>query len=68
MGSTAVAEQRIIELLDNTARKQSLASIEGMIARTEKAVRSEIATWPEGTYSTEVQTDDDGPRWGAPYM
>jgi N-methylhydantoinase B len=31
-----------------------------MIERTEKAVRTKISQWPEGTYYTEVQTDDDG--------
>ncbi len=48
MGSTAVAEQRMIELLDKYGKDTVLASVEEMIERTEKAVRAEIAKWPEG--------------------
>ena len=33
---------------------------------TEKAVRNEIATWPEGTYHAEATTDDDGSTIGVP--
>ncbi len=60
MGSTAVAERRMVELLDKYGKETVLACIEEMIQRTEKAVRAEIAKWPEGTYSTEIVTDDDG--------
>lgn len=60
LGSTAVAEQRMIELLDKYGKPTVLASVEEMIERTERAVRAEIAKWPEGTWSVEVATDDDG--------
>ena len=66
MGSTTVAEQRMIELLDKYGKATVLSNIEEMIARTEKAVRSEIAAWPEGTYATDVKTDDDGSTMGLP--
>jgi N-methylhydantoinase B len=66
MGSTTVAEQRMIELLDKYGKETVLASIEEMIERTEKAVRAIISAWPEGTYSTEVRTDDDGSTMGRP--
>lgn len=66
MGSTGVAEQRMIELLDKYGKETVLASLEEMIARTERAVRAEIARWPEGTYSAEVSTDDDGMTMGVP--
>ncbi len=66
MGSTTVAEQRMIELLDKYGKQTVLSIIEEMIERTEKAVRSEITTWPEGTYSAEVKTDDDGSTMGRP--
>ena len=65
-GSTSVAEQRMIELLDKYGKGVVLASIDEMINRTEKAVRAEIAEWPEGTYATEVKTDDDGSTMDAP--
>ena len=60
MGSTAVAEQRMAELLDKYGKDTVLASVTEMIDRTEKAVRAEIAKWPEGQWSAEVATDDDG--------
>ncbi len=60
MGSTSVAEKRLVELLDKYGKDVVYASIEEMINRTEKAVRAEIAKWPEGTYYSEARTDDDG--------
>ena len=60
MGSTAVAERRMIELLHRYGKETVYASVEEMIERTEKAVRIKISEWPEGTYYSEVQTDDDG--------
>lgn len=59
-GSTMVAEQRMIELLDKYGKETVLAGIEEMIQRTERAVRAEIAGWPEGIYTAEASTDDDG--------
>ena len=66
MGSTSVAEQRMVELLDKYGKETVLVSIGEMINRTEKAVRAEITKWPEGTYSAEVKTDDDGSTMGIP--
>ena len=66
MGSTTVAEQRVIELLDKYGKETVLSSVDEMIDRTEKAVRAEIATWPEGTWYAEAQTDDDGLTMGRP--
>ncbi len=66
MGSTSVAEQRMVELLDRYGKKTVYASIEEMIERTEKAVRAKISKWPEGTYYAEVKTDDDGATMGVP--
>ena len=37
-----------------------LGAIHEMFARTERAVRAEIAAMPDGTYSGESSTDDDG--------
>jgi N-methylhydantoinase B len=57
---TRVAEQRITALLDKYGRKVVLASVEEMMNRTEKAVRTELAKWPDGTYYGEATLDDDG--------
>jgi N-methylhydantoinase B len=66
MGSTSLAEQRMIELLDKYGKDTVFASIEEMIQRTEKTVRAEIAKWPEGTFNAEAKTDDDGSTMGVP--
>jgi N-methylhydantoinase B len=65
-GSIAVAERRLIELLDKYGKDTVLAVVDEMIERTEKAVRAEIAKWPEGTWYAEVQTDDDGSTMDRP--
>jgi N-methylhydantoinase B len=60
LGSTAIAEQRMIELLDKYGKPTVLACVEEMIDRAEKAVRAKIAEWPEGQWAADVATDDDG--------
>ena len=60
IGSTAVAEQRMISLIRRYGRDVVINSLDEMIVRTEAAVRSEISTWPDGTYDAFAQTDDDG--------
>jgi N-methylhydantoinase B len=57
---TKVAEQRVIALLEKYGREVVLASVEEMMNRTEKAVRAELAKWPDGTYYGEAALDDDG--------
>ncbi len=66
MGSTILAEKRLIELLDRYGHETVSASIEEMINRTEKAVRAEIAKWTNGTYYSTAQMDDDGAELGVP--
>ena len=66
IGSTALAERRAIELLDTYGKETLFACIDEMIKRSEKAVRGEIAKWPDGTYRAEAQTDDDGRELGKP--
>ncbi len=56
---TKVAEQKITALLDKYGREVVLGSVEEVIKRTEKAVRDEIASWPDGTYYGEAALDDD---------
>ena len=66
MGSTAVAERRMVELLDRYGKETVYDCIEAMINRTETAVRKEMRKWPEGTWEAVVQSDDDGKNLGVP--
>lgn len=60
VGSTAIAEQRMISLIERYGKEVVTDSVEEMIRRTEAAVRDEISKWPDGSYYAEVRTDDDG--------
>lgn len=60
IATTKFAEDRIVSLLDQYGRDEVMAVIDEMINRTEKAVRAEIAAMPDGVYSAEAATDDDG--------
>jgi N-methylhydantoinase B len=66
MGATAVAEQRMIELLDRYGKETVYDCLEAMIKRTETAVREQIRKWPEGTWEASVESDDDGKTLGVP--
>ena len=60
IAATKVCEQRLTALLDKYGRDTVVASCGEMIARTEGAVREEIRKIPDGTYTGESATDDDG--------
>jgi N-methylhydantoinase B len=60
IATTAFGEERVRELLEAYGREVVLATCEQMIQRTERAVRAEIEAIPDGTYSGEAATDDDG--------
>jgi N-methylhydantoinase B len=66
IGSTSLAERRLIELLDKYGKKTVFACIDEMIRRTEKAVRAEVTKWPDGTYYSEAKMDDDGKELDVP--
>jgi len=66
IGSTAVAERRLLELLGRYGKETVLDSIQEMMERTERAVRAEISKWPDGDYYAEAKTDDDGANIGVP--
>jgi len=66
MGSTSVAERRMIELLDRYGKETVFDCVDAMIERTETAVRNEIRKWPEGTWEATVESDDDGKILGIP--
>lgn len=54
------AENRIVELLKRYGRDTVIDAIHQMMDRTEKAVRAEISAMPDGVYTGESSTDDDG--------
>ena len=60
LATTKFAEKRIGEMLARYGKETVLGVIHQMFDRTERAVRAEIASIPEGTYSGEAATDDDG--------
>ena len=60
IASTKRAEERMTALLDKYGRDTVLACVAQMMNRTEAAVREEIRGMPDGTYSGEAATDDDG--------
>jgi N-methylhydantoinase B len=60
MAALKVAENRIVALLDKYGRDTIVESVEEMLERTERSVRAQIAAIPDGVYSGESATDDDG--------
>jgi N-methylhydantoinase B len=60
IAATKKAEDRITELLEKYGRETLLTCVTEMIARTETAVRADIARIPDGVYYGEAATDDDG--------
>jgi len=60
IASTKTCEDRILGLVKKYGEDTVLACVKEMKNRMEKAVRSEIAKIPDGTYSGEAATDDDG--------
>src|SRR5262249_30149135 len=60
IATTRFAEQRTLELVRRYGSDVILRCVEQMIQRTERAVRAEIRSIPDGIYSGEAATDDDG--------
>ena len=60
IAATKLAENRVHDLLERYGKDTVESSIEEMIQRTERAVRAEIHAIPDGTYTGEAATDDDG--------
>jgi N-methylhydantoinase B len=60
VATTRFAETRMHQVLDRYGKETVMACIQEMLNRTEKAVRAEIAAIPDGTYTGEAATDDDG--------
>ena len=66
IAATKLAEDRAIALLDKYGKEMVMDCIWEMFDRTEKAVRAEIAKIPDGVYSGEAATDDDGTELDVP--
>ena len=60
MGSLAVGAKRLEELAEKYSRAVVVECTKEMINRAEAAVRKEISTWPEGTWTAEASADSDG--------
>jgi N-methylhydantoinase B len=60
MAALKVADNRIVSLLDKYGRDTILDSVDEMLERTERSVRAQISAIPDGVYSGESATDDDG--------
>lgn len=66
IAATRVMERRIVELIDKYGPEIALGCVDEMLDRTETAVRSNIQAIPDGTYSAEASTDDDGTELDVP--
>lgn len=66
IATTTFAENRVLELIGRYGKDVVLACIREMIDRTERAIRTEIASIPDGTYTGEAATDDDGTELDTP--
>jgi N-methylhydantoinase B len=60
IATTAFAERRIGEMIARYGAEVVQGCVDEMIERTERAVREEIASMPDGTYEGASATDDDG--------
>jgi N-methylhydantoinase B len=60
VGCNRVGERRVHELFAKYGAATLMAAWETLFAKTERRVRAEIASWPDGTYRAEASTDNDG--------
>ena len=60
VATTRFAENRVHEVLRRYGKETVITCIREMLDRSERAVRAEITAIPDGTYSSEAATDDDG--------
>ena len=66
IAATQTCEHRIQRLVEKYGVETVLACVDEMMDRMERAVRAEIALIPDGTYSGESATDDDGTELDVP--
>jgi N-methylhydantoinase B len=60
VGAARLGERRFREMLDRYGKPTILGSFEQLFAMTEAKVRSEIASWPNGSAEGERFVDSDG--------
>ena len=60
VGAARLGEKRFQEMMDRYGKETILASYGQLFAMTEAKVRSEIASWPDGTGEGERFVDSDG--------
>ena len=60
VGAARLGEKRFQEMMERYGKETILASYEQLFALTEAKVRSEIASWPDGTGEGERFVDSDG--------
>ena len=60
VATSRFAENRVHQVLNRYGKDTVMACIREMLDRSERAVRAEIAAIPDGVYSGEAATDDDG--------
>ena len=66
IAATQTCENRIVGLVEKYGVETILACVEEMMNRMETAVRAEIAKIPDGVYTGESATDDDGTELDVP--
>jgi len=66
LAATKRCEDRLVALMDKYGEGVVLDCVSQMIARTERAVREQIRRIPDGTYTGEAATDDDGTELDVP--
>ncbi len=66
IAATKICERRILGLIEKYGKEVVLGCVEEMIARSERAVREEIRKMPNGVYTGESATDDDGTELDVP--
>ena len=60
VATTRFAEKRVHAVLKRYGKETVMNCIREMLNRSERGVRAEISAIPDGTYSGEAATDDDG--------
>ncbi len=66
IAATKVCEKRITHLLDTYGKDTVLGCVDEMTERTQRAVRADIASIPDGVYEGAAATDDDGTELDTP--
>ena len=60
IGAMNLCEQRVLEIIEKYGLETVRACVSEMIERADKLIRKEIRNMPDGTYTGESGTDDDG--------